>query len=190
MGAVQALFYSQPFSNVIQAAPNKLIHDINRLSEAELLNVDNDGPLIDRLVEIHLVSIPRLRVEETVPTKTKRDIDGNSTEIRFRVPFTGDSVAFDYRPSEYLVSPLYAEVESQAIAFSVTHKGKGSDAFQRDFDSFIGQVKEHLDRLQADMAGLGHRLRDTAKRQLAARREKINNDRAILEGLSFKSASR
>jgi hypothetical protein len=67
------------------------------------------------------------------------------TEITFFVPFEGDANLFSFRPNQFSLSGVRANVREGELAFSYTRLDHDGQAVQRDFQSDLTFVRTHLE---------------------------------------------
>ena len=197
----EPLFHTYDLRRTVESQGQSLAKEINSLSENEVLNTSQED-MVKYLAEKWRIN--PLAVDESgihmdygdaqidVSGDMRRAIFNRSgpfyitgTRVTFYVPFTGDLNLFRCQPSTSSLSPPRATIKSNELVFSYdlteerTSEVKG--AFERDLD----QTLVHAERVNAEAVKFNTALPETARQRLAARREKLLQDRNLVVGFGF-----
>src|SRR5262249_33332781 len=168
----RVLFGNGDLFQFMQQRHKNLLEEIDSLAPDNLLNTNTDD-LCDYLVEKYGLEIPQLKPDDITMDKPQeammevRDpFDGhpynvNGTKFRFFVPYQGDEVLFNYRPSRYYVTyPLKAQIKASELVIEIdrpyTTENGTNDAAQvkQEFDAILGEISQYLAWVSNDLAGL------------------------------------
>ena len=108
------------------------------------------------------------------------------TRFTFRVPFAGDAALFGFRPSSFGLNPPRGDVGDGE--FTVAYKALPSEQPEigARFRSDLDRIKQNTERIEQDLAPFNASIREKASQSIAARREKLLNDRRVVEKTGFK----
>lgn len=109
-----------------------------------------------------------------------RVIEVDGTRVEVHIPFTGDEVLLDIRPSTYNLNPPRFEVRGNSIV--AAHEGRAPLAPQQvkaAIDQLIASIEQHLAWQRADIDPWNERLLNSLPGQVEARRAKVLQDREL-----------
>ena len=178
-----------------------MAEEIGSLSEARVLNTSPEE-LCDYFVE-------KYRVEPLVIDESGIQVDYGDTQIdvsrrveyggfgqggpihvtgtriTFFVPFSGDSELFKYRPSTFTLNPPRGVVRGNELEFVYDRTTQEAPNIGSEFDRELQSVQQYLSWISDQVEQFNSTIRPKASQQIGARREKLLQDRGIIEGLGF-----
>ncbi|MDE0200606.1 MAG: hypothetical protein OXK78_20530 [Caldilineaceae bacterium] len=107
------------------------------------------------------------------------------TRITFFVPFSGDPELFKYRPSTFSLSHLQGVVRGNELEFVYDRTAQEAPNIRSEFERELQSVQMHLSRIDDQVEQFNSTIRPKVSQQIGARREKLLQDRGIIEGLGF-----
>ncbi|MDE0075916.1 MAG: hypothetical protein OXO50_00260 [Caldilineaceae bacterium] len=178
-----------------------MANEVGSLSEARVLNTSPEI-LCDYFVEKYKVE--PLVIDESgiqvdygdtqidVSRRVEYAVFGRSgpthvtgTRITFFVPFTGDPELFKYRPSTFSLSHLQGVVRGNELEFVYDRTSQEAPNIGSEFKRELQSVQKHLSRIADQVEQFNSTIRPKVSQQIGARREKLLQDRGIIEGLGF-----
>ena len=195
------LFYTHDLRQVIEGQVRALVDEIDTLTENNVLNTSQED-MIKYLTEKYRIN--PLRIDDTgirtdygdaqidVSRDFLRNIPDRSkpfyitgTRFTFFVPFIGDQELLHCKPFAFATNIPRAAVVDNELVFTydvTTEQASGvRDTFERDLMntvSFAARVNANVEQFNADLPGV-------AGRRLSARREKLLQDRNLVENFGF-----
>jgi hypothetical protein len=110
-------------------------------------------------------------------------IPGTLTSIE--VPFTGNEQLLYMRASTFTHSPPTASVKNNKLIFRTASQNPSNDEIQKEFNSWLNQVKKLLSYSEKDINQFNSTLKQKIKNKLQQRREKLLRDRELENSLEF-----
>ena len=107
------------------------------------------------------------------------------TRITFFVPFSGDPELFKCRPSTFSLNPPRGVVRGNELVFVYDRTTQDVSNIGSDFDRERQSVQQNLSRIADQVEQFNSTIRSKVSQQIGARREKLLQDRGIIEGLGF-----
>ena len=107
------------------------------------------------------------------------------TRITFFVPFSGDPELFKCRPSTFSLNPPRGVVRGNELVFIYDRTTQDVSNIGSDFDRERQSVQQNLSRIADQVEQFNSTIRSKVSQQIGARREKLLQDRGIIEGLGF-----
>ena len=197
----EVLFHAYNLRGTLENHTRNLVNEANSMSENKVLNTPQED-LIEYLVEKH--RIPPVAIDEsgigTDYGDTQIDISGNpryavfdrsrlfhviGTRVSFYVPFTGDPDLFRCKPSTSSLSPPQAVIKPNELIFTYDRTKERTSEIKGEFERDFEQTRVHIERVNTEVEKLNAALSETAKQQLTTRREKLLQDRNLVENLGF-----
>ena len=195
------LFRNADLSDVLAGQVQKMADEIGSLSEARVLNTSLEV-LCDYFVEKYRVE--PLVIDESgiqsdygdtqidVSRRVEYAVFGQGgpthvtgTRITFFVPFSGDPELFKYRPSTFSLSHLQGVVRGNELVFVYDRTTQEAPNIRSEFDRELQSVQQYLSRISDQVEQFNSTIRPKASQNIGARREKLLQDRGIIEGLGF-----
>ncbi len=107
------------------------------------------------------------------------------TRISFFVPFSGDAELFKCRPSTFSLNPPRGVVRGNELVFVHDRTTHDVPNIKNEFDRELQSVQQNLSRIADQVEQFNSTIRTKVSQQIGARREKLLQDRGIIEGLGF-----
>ena len=107
------------------------------------------------------------------------------TRITFFVPFSGDADLFKCRPSSFNLSPPRGEIRGSELVFVYDRTPQGVSNIGNEFERERQSVEQHLSWIATDVKQFNSVIRQSVNRQIRSRREKLLQDRGVVENLGF-----
>ena len=107
------------------------------------------------------------------------------TRITFFVPFSGDPELFKCRPSTFNLNPPQGVVRGNELVFVYDRTTQEVPNIGSEFDRELQSVQQHISRIADQVEQFNSTIRPKVSQQIGARREKLLQDRGIIEGLGF-----
>ena len=202
----EPLFSSRDLSQVLSGHGQSLAREVESLDEGRVLGA-SPADLCTYLVDKYRVHEPQIdeaqvRIDygdvqidvrdhpNRLVTDRSRPAYVTGTRITFFVPYTGDRKLFSCRPSRFTFSPPRGAVRDGELVLVYDRTPEDAANIRSEFDGDMTNVKQYLDWVASDVAGFNSALRETANRLVEARREKLLEDRGLVESLGFPLRSR
>ena len=198
---IEALFHSYDLRQTIENQAQGLANGINSLSEKEVLNTSQED-MVTYLVEKWRIN--PLVIDESgihmdygdaqidVSSEFRRAIFDRSkpfyitgTRVTFYIPFTGDSDLFKCQPSTFSLSPPRATIRSNELVFAYDLTKEQTPGVRATFERDLDQTLVHAERVNAEVVKFNAALPGNARQRLDARREKLLQDRNLVESIGF-----
>ena len=197
----ESLFRDADLRDVLAGQERAMSNEIGSLSEERVLNTSPEE-LCDYFVEKY--RIEPLGIEESGIQANYGDaqidvshrfeyavFDRSSptyvtgTRITFFVPFSGDPELFKCRPSTFSLNRPRGVVRGNELVFVYDRTTQDVSNIGSDFDRERQSVQQHLSRIADQVEQFNSTIRSKVSQQIGARREKLLQDREIIEGLGF-----
>jgi len=195
------LFRNADLSDVLAGQEQTMANEVGSLSEERVLNTSPEV-LCDYFVEKYRVE--PLAIDESgiqvdysdtqidVSRRVEYAVFGRSgpihvtgTRITFFVPFSGDPELFKYRPSTFSLSHLQGVVRGNELMFVYKRTTQEAPNIRSEFKRELQSVQQHLSWIADQVEQFNSTIRTKASQNIGARREKLLQDRGIIEGLGF-----
>ena len=195
------LFSERHLSDVLSDKERGLSAEITALDEGRVLKTTPEA-LSDYLVEKYRVDPLELNESAIEVDYSDARVDVShrfeyggfdrgrptyvtGTRITFYVPFTGDSELFRYAPSRVSLSPPRATIQANLLVFVYERPAQEASQIKREFEQDLQQVRNHIEWMSGDVLKFNSTLRQKASQGVDSRREKLHQDRGIVEDLGF-----
>ena len=197
----EVLFHAYDLRGTLENHTRGLVNEANSMGENQVLNTPQED-LIEYLVERH--RIPPVAIDEsgigTDYGDAQIDISGNpryavfdrsrpfhviGTRVSFYVPFIGDPDLFRCRPSTSSLNPPQAVIKTNELIFTYNRTKERTSEIKGEFERDFEQTRVHIERVNTEVEKLNAALPETARQQLTTRREKLLQDRNLVENLGF-----
>jgi hypothetical protein len=195
------LFSKIDWYSFVRQQKAKLSQEILNLKEQQVLNASFDD-LCSYFVQKYSLIVPVLNESEKYADQ--RDIKMNvsqdpnrlildrstpfyvsGTVIEIMVPFIGDLLAFNIRPSSYSTSPPRAVVSDNTLTMSFMGTNLDANEINSKLARLIGEISVHLDRLRIDAERLRTELVRDTHAQIKQRKDKFLSDRNLVSSLGI-----
>lgn len=107
------------------------------------------------------------------------------TRVTFHIPFNGDSVLFSCRPSQFRLSRVRGVVRGNEIQLVYARSHHDAQALQQEFQQDIENLHSYIGWSERDVRAFNESIREKASRRIDGRRDKLLQDRQIVERLGF-----
>ena len=196
-----SLFRNADLRDVLAGQEQKMANEIRSLSEERVLNTSPEE-LCDYFVEKYRVEPLVMdesgiqadygdtqidvsqRVEYAVFDRS-RPTHVTGTRITFFVPFSGDPELFKCRPSTFSLNHPQGVVRGNELVFVYDRTTQEAPNIRSEFDRELQSVQKYLSRIADQVEQFNSTIRPKVSQQIGARREKLLQDRGIIEGLGF-----
>ena len=195
------LFYKYNLRATIENQVGGLTKEINALSEAQVLNTSQED-MLEYLIEKHRINplvinesgiqmdyddaqIDVSRDLRRVIFDRDRPFYIPGTRVTFYVPFTGDSDLFHCQPSTHSLNLPRATVSSNELVFTYDLTNDQTTQVKDTFEEELNRTNAEVGRVNADVESFNAALPQNARQTLNARREKLLQDRNLVENIGF-----
>ena len=195
------LFYKYNLRATIENQGGGLTKEINALSEAQVLNTSQED-MLEYLIEKHRINplvinesgiqmdyddaqIDVSRDFRRVIFDRDRPFYIPGTRVTFYVPFTGDSDLFHCQPSTHSLNPPRATVRSNELVFTYDLTNDRTTQVKDTFEEELNRTHAEVGRVNADVESFNAALPQNARQALNARRDKLLQDRNLVENIGF-----
>ena len=195
------LFSKYDLRGTIENQGHALAKDINSLGENEVLSASQEE-MVTYLVEKHginplAIDEPSIQMDYSevqldvsrhheyliLAFTGPRHVTG--TRLTFFVPFTGDADLFHCRPSTRRMGLPAPNVGSNELVFTYEATKDRSSGINDTFKEDLHQIQIHAARVNEVIKGFNDTLPERARQLLKARREKLLQDRNLVESIGF-----
>ena len=166
---------------VLNTSPEDLCQYFVEKYRIEPLTIDESGITVDYDdAQIDVSSrIDFLAFERGGP------IHVTGTRITFFVPFAGDPELFKCRPSTFNLNPPRGVVRGNEVVFVYDRTTSDVPNIRIEFEREIQNVKKNLSWIADQIVPFNSTLPTKVSQLVEVRREKLLQDRGIIEGLGF-----
>ena len=197
----EPLFHTYDLRRTIEGQGQGLANEVNSMSENEVLNTSQED-MVKYLTEKwkgNPLAIDESGIQMDYGD-AQIDVSGDSrrvifdgsrpfyitgTRVTFYVPFTGDSDLFKCQPSTCSLSPPRAAIRSNELVFTYDLTEERTSEVKGTFERDLNQTQVHAERVNADVMKFNAALPENARQRLTARREKLLQDRNLVESIGF-----
>jgi hypothetical protein len=109
-----------------------------------------------------------------------RQVPVDGTAVEWHVPFNGDELLFQVRPSSFSLNPPRAEVRGQILV--LRHEGRSPldpAVVKSSLNSTLSEINKGLDNQRAELERFNDQLREDLGTLMAERRAKVLRDREL-----------
>ena len=201
MSGSQTLFSRRDLREVLVAKGRALAEEASSLGEDRVLGASPED-LSSYFVDKYKIDAPQIDESQVRIDYGDVQIDvGNDpnrlvfdrsrpayvggTRIAFFVPFTGDPDLLACRPSQFTFNPPCGTIQDSELVLVYDRTREDASNIRSAFDRDIDNLKNHLGWVASDVEQFNSELLDTARRLIAERREKLLEDRGLVESLGF-----
>ena len=195
------LFCDYDLGGVVAQQEQMMSNEVASLSEDRVLNTSSED-LCNYLVEKYTIEVAEIdesginvdygdakvdvsqRFEYAVFDRS-RPLYITGTRLSFYVPFAGDPELFKCRPSTFNFNPPRATVRNSELVFTYERIAQDSQDIEMEFERDRKDVKKYLGWIARDVTPFNSTIRETATQHITARREKVLQDRGLVERLGF-----
>ena len=196
------LFSRDELSGTLRQQEQTMLQEINGLGEKQTLNGSHED-LCKYLLEKYGMDMPEI-AEEGIRTSygDVEKVGGGSfddllsrhgyppphvigTRITFHVPYTGDGELFKCQASTRSLSPPRAVVEKDELEFVYDRTTRDAGGIPKEFQEDLGKLKQSLNWVKNDVDKFNNTIRTTINEGINARREKLLQDRQLVESIGY-----
>ena len=184
------LFYEGgPLPEYLAERKQQLVDMITFLSPEDILEIPEEE-LITRLLGEHSLQTPVIqeraaRIEQTeTGYRTRTGQHESGTRVVISIPFEGDAKLFSYTPTSYTLNHPHAQLIRGHLVLEYDGTDLNADTIKASFQSTIVEMKQWLGRVDKDVESHNKSLPPAIKQAIATRRQKLEADKALREGLS------
>ncbi len=197
------LFYeSGSLGDFLESQKRTIKEEVYEFKEDYILNV-NEQDFISSIVNKYTLKPPILKKDSVYTTGSKevnvdvsqdslRDIPDRSkpyytkgTSITIIIPFEGDGVLFNYRPSRFTSILPRGEINGNEIYLSYTTVDCDNDGVRKDFERDLANIKEYLEWVRNDAEKYNQLLNEYPKNVFIKRKQKLLKDRELVSSLNI-----
>ena len=167
----------------------------------QLLNTSVDD-LCVYFEEKFRVDVPVLHEDQIVVSQEETEIDVSRDPMRFirdrsrpfymtgtlvevTVPFSGDSEAFNVRPTSFTTVLPSGTVNNDSLVIRVAGTDLEPQQVKGEIDRRLADIKKYLEWLRGNASGFNERIRQLAREQINNRRQKLLSDQSLVANLGF-----
>ena len=178
--------------------------EINSQDKNYILNADLEE-LCDHFESKFCLHIPELKEDEIyISDEREADIDVSQDPMRmisdrsrpayikgmsvtFSIPYEGEEAFFKLQPSKFNYNPPVADVDSHTSELKVTYQTANQDGerMRADFQRTVKSIQEYLSWQKSEVSNFNKALRETAKRHIEFRKDKILKDQGMVASLGY-----
>ena len=195
------LFSQYDLRSVLSRQERNLIDEIDSLSEGRALNTSPED-LCNYFVEKYAVTAPEIDESQIHADYGDAQIDVSQrfdyalfdrdgpyhitgTRLTFYLPFTGDPQLFKCRPSTFTLNAPRAAVGANELVFVYDRTTQDAPNIKVEFERDKENLKASLGWVAHDVEEFNSTTRGKARQLINARREKLLQDRGLVEEFGF-----
>jgi hypothetical protein len=167
------------FLNVSEADLTKLLIDKYSFTAP---SINEDGICVANEEEVR-IDVSRDPMWSDMDDEGPRYAKGIA--ITIAVPFEGDGVLFNFRPSSYTLSPPRGEVAEQEIHIIYKRLSHDAEELKRDYQGDVKEIKSNLQVIQRDVQQYNESLLPFIRDSIIRRKEKIMKDTGLVASLGL-----
>ncbi len=172
---MRALFSRFDLSESLRRRSEDLRRSIGMASAAELQD--------PKAWEARFTGRP-VELDETATT-IRRTEDAGRAWIAFRVPFSGETVLLESRPSSYELSYPVGEVEGNVLVFKYESTDQTVEGLKGRFQSDLEKLKRWLAWSRHDVDRHKNQVHDAVGGWIQERLASLAREQALIEGLGY-----
>lgn len=195
------LFSKVDWFSMQEHRKNEMFEEIENYNGNKLLNTPLDD-LAEYFKKKYWINVPILHEDKIVADQREVQIDVShdpmrcisdrskpfyihGTEIEIVIPFEGDEVAFNIKPSRYTLSPPNAEIKGNTIIIRIQGVDLTIERVESQINRTISDIRSYLENLRRDVKQFNDSLFSLAQSAIKKRRKKLLKDHSLLAGLGF-----
>jgi hypothetical protein len=191
---MEMLFMKGELDAALQATVQKLLADVQSWDPDQLLT-QSENEVAAYLAEQHTVHCPELKRDamyadepadvNQIVRDFDRDIQVPVTRLRVHVPYEGERIFFDLRPSTFTYNPPRADVTDTEVVLTFEDRQLDGDRVRGQLDHELAEVERWLEWSRAMADRHNASLLGTALSAIRQRKEKLLRDRQTVAGLGI-----
>jgi hypothetical protein len=179
-----------------------LLSEVDGYNADDLLTANVDA-LLDYFDQKYVINVPVLdeshietsQSETAIPLHPGYQLGGSTTvagtSYTFHVPYSGDKVLLECRPSSFTMNPPRAVIDDDELRFTFsTRDASEKERIFNEFQRHLADVRNGLATLTKDFASFNDQRRETARARIEARRQKLLSDRGTAASFGFRVRER
>jgi hypothetical protein len=195
------LFNKGDIHSVCEGQKRSLREAIQKAPEHELLEQD-EHELIHTFAKRFDLSVPRLLDDQIEVSKKSAQIDVSGdrrrhfldssrayympgTEYTIHIPFEGEAILFDVRPSSFTISPPRGRIRDHELQFIYQVVPDTPFDMKSDYTRRLIEIKEHLERLRNSAQQLDQELVNVATANVQSRKAEFQAARNAVQDLGL-----
>lgn len=107
------------------------------------------------------------------------------TRVSLTIPFDGDAQIFRCRPGTYSLNPPRGRLDGQNLVLSIDVLDHDAQKVKAELNRALAQVRDSLNYARQEIEAFNKSIRALAKGRIETRRQKILNDRGLVEAIGF-----
>lgn len=197
----EALFWNNELSRFLGIKENSLMTEVERMQESNLTKIEPQK-LADELATKYSVHVPKLDTDRIETSKKEIKVDVSNDPLRishqrsgpvlidgtlftFHIPFTGDYLLFDCKPSTSSINPTYGKIVTGEVQLSYEITNQNPETIKSNFHTDLAAIKTSLDRITVDVDAFNSRLSSAALAKINQRLAKFAKDKNVMTELGF-----
>lgn len=183
------LFNKGDLFDVIRSTEETIISEIDKYDENTVSKPVDE--LCENIYQRFFRRTPVLRVDGITPigkgekVTERRGYERKITYVKIEIPFDGDSELFSYRPSQYALVSIEAEVYGDKIHVLYAIDDRSSEDVRKEIDVDIADINNFLKNIESDLTKFHSKIRALAQKRIEVRKAKLMKDKEVIEGLGF-----
>jgi hypothetical protein len=206
MASNELLFTKYELRGTLEQHANKARDAIASLSALQIEGDAGDSVVAELEKEYHVAPLVLLENGMAVEhEETKVDVSQDpmrtvfdrsrpcynpGQRVRYAVPFEGDAMIWQCRPSTFNLNPPRATVEGSELIFEFEVPNDEVSRTRQYFDSELSNVKQLIQSTAGDVEGHNQRLGQLIRDALARRREQLGQTAKQVESLGLRIRKR
>lgn len=188
------LFSNRDLSDVLESTANAAVADVESWDEEQLLS-QSETEIVNYLEGKHSVRCPVLRMDDIEVNQvdfqmqvqgSMRMIGVPATRVVVHIPYDGESVFFELKPSSFTFNPPRARVGDGELQLVYEDRELQPEQTRNRIDHELAEINKWLEWSQAMADAHNEALRPTVERAVAARKERLLTNRNKTAALGFK----
>jgi len=165
----------------LNSSPDDLCNELEQEFKIDVPSLKEDAIQVDQQeATVDVSGDPnRIIFDRSQPFHMK------GTEITFFVPFEGDANLFSFRPNQFSLSGVRADVREGELAFGYTRLDHDAQAAQRDFQRDLTFVRTHLETQRNQVKQYNENLRARIQTFVSERRDRLLKSQGMVAALGY-----
>ena len=148
------------------------------------------------------INVPVLQEDRVVVSQEETKIDVSRDPMRFirdrsrpfyipgtvvevTIPFSGESEAFNIRPTSFTTVLPSGKVNDSTLVIRVAGTDLEAHQVKAEIDRRLADIKKYLEWLRDNASGFNEKIRQLAGEQINRRRQKLLSDQSLVANLGF-----
>lgn len=200
-GGARPLFSTFSLRCVLEEHRRVMQAEIDTYDANRLLNTSVED-LCTYFEEAYRIDAPRLREDEAVADHAEVQVDVSQDfdrairdrsrpfyitglGVTYEIPFEGDGDLFQCEPNSVSLASPFGRVEKQLLILQYVTARPEAQAIRAELDRELKAVREHLGRVEADVAAFNGSIYEAARTRINTRRDRFLRDQGIAAHLRF-----